>query len=262
MTLIPSGAETNEQYHASGAWGSSRINDFVTSPLIAHLRMTGQMSQDRSSSLRLGSALHARFDGTYGDEFAKGPNVASRRTKAWQEAAAATSKTLLLGSEVAAIDAMEQSIRAHRFAACILDEAQFEVGVRRQSPFGDYQLQCRIDALVPGEHLLDLKTTADLDAWSRSVEKFGYARQMAFYRWLYRLETGEDLPFTFLVVESAKPYRCRAIDLTESYRRIAWDEVEEALYGIGRCYETGVWPDPDHLVLDAPGWKVAKAVAA
>ena len=86
MTLIQSGFESNERYHASGAWGSSRIGDFIKSPLIAWLKHNGKLPQEDSTALTLGSAFHARFDGTYDKRFARGPEVSSRRTKAWTEA--------------------------------------------------------------------------------------------------------------------------------------------------------------------------------
>ena len=259
MTLIPSGIETNAQYHASGAWGSSRINDFIKSPQVAWLRHTGKLRQDDSSALTLGSAFHGRFDGTYHQLFAPGPQVSSRRTKAWTEAAAEhPGKTLLLPSEVAVIDAMEKSARTNPYAGCLLEDSQAEVGVRRDSPFGNYKVQCRIDIFAPGHFMADLKTTGDLDSWAKSVVTYGYHRQAAFYRWLCEQETGYLLPFSFVVVEKQAPYRCRVIDLDDIYLETGWREVEQALKGIGYCCRTGDWSDPQYQQLEAPGWMVQR----
>lgn len=260
MVLIPSGAETNAAYHASGAWGSSRVNDFIKSPEVAWLRHTGKLPHEQSTALTLGSALHARFDGTYDRDFAPGPKVASRRTKAWTDAAVAHPKqTLLLPSEVAVIDNMEQSIRKNAFAACMLDGAQSEVGVRRRSPWGAYDLQCRMDLYRPGSHVADLKTTSNLDGWVKSVTTYGYFRQAAFYRFLVEEETGERLPFSFIVVEKAKPYRCRVIDLDDVFLDAGWADVQEALVAIGQRYANTDWTDPGYAMLEAPGWLQRRA---
>jgi hypothetical protein len=42
VTIIKPGAETDEQYHRSGAWGSTLIGHFLRSPRLAHLIRTGQ----------------------------------------------------------------------------------------------------------------------------------------------------------------------------------------------------------------------------
>ncbi|TVR46240.1 MAG: hypothetical protein EA402_02905 [Planctomycetota bacterium] len=253
--IIASGAETNAAYHASGAWGSTRVSDFLKSPLVAWLRHSGQLPQETTAAMTVGSALHARFDGSYPAEFAKGPEVSSRRTKAWTEAeTAATGKTLLLPSEVAMIDAMEQAVRANPYAQCLLDGAEHEVGIRRKSPYGDYRVQCRVDVWRKSALAADLKTTGDLDGWAKSVMAYGYHRQAAFYRWLIHEETGDWLPFSFIVVEKSAPHRCRVIDLDEVYLVRGWEEVEQALHGIGHAYANNDWSDPGYQFLNAPGW--------
>lgn len=257
MVLIPSGAETNAEYHASGAWGSTRINDFIRSPQIAWLRMTGKLPQVESASLTLGQALHARFDGSYAESFVAGPKVSSRRTKAWQAAEEAhQGKTLLLPAEVACVDAMQQAVQANPYARVLLDQSQHEVGVRRQSPFGDYRIQARFDLYLPGQHIADIKTTSDLDGFAKSVQSYGYARQASFYRWLLAQQTSERLPFFFIVVEKSAPHRCRVIDLAESYLDHAWHEVEQALISIGQRYQSGDWSDSGYLHLEAPAWLI------
>ncbi len=261
MSIIPSGTETNAAYHASGAWGSTRVSDFITSPLIAWLRHSGRLASEHSPALTLGSALHARFDGSYDQLFAAGPAVSSRRTKAWTEAAAATRKTLLLPSELAQIDAMQAAIATNPYAQCLLDDAGHEVGIRRPSPYGAYAVQCRLDIWRPGSLAADIKTTGDLDGWAHSVTRYGYHRQAAFYRWLVHQETGDWTDFSFVVVEKTAPYRCRVIDLDQTYLRWGWQEVEQALLGIAACYQSGDWSDPGYQHLTAPGWMMAALAA-
>lgn len=252
--IIPSGAETNAAYHASGAWGSSRINDARLSPQIAYLRLIGQLPQERTRSLVIGSALHARFDQTYDDEFATGPAVSSRSTKAWRDAESEQSRTLLLPSEVQLVAAMETSVRENAYADVMLDGAEHEVGVRRAAPGERYQLQCRMDIYRPGVLIADIKTTANLDEFEKSVVKYGYHRQAAFYQWLCAEETGMVVPFSFIVVEKQAPYRSRVIDIDPDYLAIGWAEVSETLTRIDACYQTGNWRDSQHQVVSPPSW--------
>ena len=253
MILAP-GTETNAQYHANPAWGSTLINDFIASPTIAHLKRTGQIPPEESSALTLGQAFHARFD-PHTTAPLIGPDVSSRRTKAWGEFQAAHPDAVcLLPDEVRQIDAMEAAVRANPYARDLLDGAEHEVVVRRESPYGAYGVQCRIDLWRPGLFAADLKTTSDLDGWGRSVAAYGYHRQAAFYRWLIAQETAEILPFSFIVVEKDAPHRCRVIELDDAYLAAGWREVETALIDIGQRTLTGDWSDPGFQVLTAPGW--------
>jgi hypothetical protein len=261
IRIIPSTVETNAAYHASGAWGSSLISTFIKSPELAHLMITGKYHPPETPAMRFGTRFHSLLDPTsnFAAKHKKGPD-ADRRTKVWAAAeaeATAAGFELLPADEWEALHAMAASVRANSIAMSLLENGEFETSFRMDAPQGPFQVQCRADVLHRWGHLVDIKTTADVDGFSASVSSYGYYRQAALYRWIVSHACGgELLPFSFIVVEKAAPlYRCRVVDLHEEYLAIGWREVSSALEEIGRRTAEGDWGDHcDAKVLVPPSW--------
>ncbi len=258
---MTSAEETNAQYHASGAWGSSLIATFLRSPQLAHRMITGQYRQPETAAMRFGTRFHMLLDPESGfaTRYKGGPD-ADRRTKVWHAAeaeATAAGIELLPEDEWNVLHAMAASVRANPIAESLLEGAEHETGFRMESPYGDYRVQCRADLLHRRSHVVDFKTTVDVDDFGKSVGTFGYFRQAALYRWIVSHAcNGELLPFSFVVVEKQAPlYRCRVIDLDDDYLAIGWREVEAALKEIGSRTAAGDWCDHrDAEVVSAPSW--------
>jgi hypothetical protein len=268
LHIIQPSEETNAQYHASGAWGSSMISTFIRSPTLAHLTITGQYRQPETPAMRFGTRFHALLDPTsnFAAKHRKGPD-ADRRTKIW---AAAESEAIALGIELIpadewdALHSMSASVLANPIAMSLLEGAEHEVGFRMDALQGSFQVQCRADVLHRWSHLADVKTTANVDDFSASVATFGYYRQAALYRWIVSHACqGELLPFSFIVVEKAAPlYRCRVIDLSNEYLALGWVEVEAALKEISQRSAIGDWADHrDAESISPPTWLSGKLAA-
>lgn len=258
VTIIPPSAETDEQYHRSGAWGSTLVSTFLKSPDLAHSIMTGNWRPPETAAMRFGRLFHHRMDPTFAFDkhYRVGPDV-DKRTKAWQAAEAQAKEddlVLIDVDDLAKADAMRKSVLANPVAASLLAGAEHEVGFRMDAPYGAFKVQCRADVLHRWNHLADLKTTGDVDDFAGSVIAYGYHRQAALYRWLVsHAYGGELLPFSFIVIEKAEPlYRCRVIDLDDTYLAIGWQEVEAALVEIGRRTKSGDWQDHREADLISP----------
>lgn len=261
IIMLPPGAETAEAYHASGAWGSTLISTFLSSPRLADLTRTRAYRPERTAAMGFGEAFHALLDprSDFSRRYHVGP-AADHRTKVWKDAVAAAATggvTLLDPDDHVALEAMRASVLANPVAAALLDGAEQEIGFRGPSGYGPFQVQCRADVLRRWDWLADVKTTSDLEGFRRSVETYGYHRQAALYRWIVHRACGTWLPFSFIVVETVAPlYRCRVIDLTEDYLTQGWQEVEAALIDIGSRTEANDWADHhDADVVDVPAWK-------
>ena len=260
VTIIPSGTETSEVYHRSGAWGSTLLSVFRSSPRLANAIRTGAYRPLETAAMRFGSRFHDLMDPSSG--FATrcicGPDV-DRRTVAWRNAETAAKeagKELIIPDDWEALHRMRDSVHANPVARFLLDGAEHEVGFRMTLPGSTVQVQCRADVLHRWSHLADLKTTTDLDDFSHSVTTYGYHRQAALYRWIVQQACGEVLPFSFIVVEKAAPfYRCRVIDLSPKFLAIGWQEVEETLAAIAERMATGDWGDHhDADLVEPPTW--------
>lgn len=258
VTIIPPNVETDEQYHRSGAWGSTLISTHIKSPALAHRIITGAWRPPETAAMRFGRLFHHRMDPTFAFDlhYRVGPD-ADKRTKVWQAAEAEAKLdglVLIDADDLAKADAMRASVRANPVAAGLLSGAEHEVGFRMEAPQGGFQVQCRADLLHRFTHLADLKTTSDVDDFAGSVANYGYYRQGALYRWVVSHACGGKLlPFSFIVVEKEAPlYRCRVIDLDETYLDIGWQEVEAALVEIGHRTKFGDWNDHREADLLSP----------
>lgn len=211
--------------------------------------------------MRFGTRFHALLDPTsnFAAKHQKGPD-ADRRTKIWAAAeaeATAAGIELIPGDEWEMLHAMEASVRANPIAMSLLEGAEHEIGFRMDAPQGPFQVQCRADLLHRFSHVVDIKTTADVDAFNVSVSTYGYHRQAALYRWIVSHACGGELPdWSFLVVEKSYPqFRCRVLDLNDEYLAIGWREVSSALDEIGRRTAEKDWSDHrDAEVLVPPTW--------
>jgi hypothetical protein len=264
IRIISPTEETNAAYHASGAWGSSLLSQFIKSPALAHLMISGKYRPPETAAMKFGTRFHALLDPTsnFAAKHRKGPD-ADRRTKIWAAAeaeATAAGIELIPADEWETLHAMATSVRANPIAMSLLDGSEHEFGFRMDAPQGPFQVQCRVDVLQKRDrHLVDVKTTADVDGFSASVSTYGYHRQAALYRWIVSHACGGELPnWSFLVVEKSHPqYRCRVIDLDEEYLAVGWREVSSALEEIGRRTADNDWNDHrDAEVLVPPSWMV------
>ncbi len=260
VTIIPPGQETDEQYHASGAWGSTLISTFLRSPKLANLMRTGVYRREPTAAMTFGTRFHRLMDpgSGFATTYRVGPD-ADKRSKAWKEAeAAATADVfeLIDSDDWQALHAMRESVLANPIAASLLASADHEVGFRIRSPYGPFDMQCKADMLVRPSVIADFKTAADLDDFAKSIVSHGYHRQAALYRWIIGQAVGEQLPFSFIVVEKQAPlYRCRVIDLTDDFLALGWQEVEAALIEIGRRSAANDFDDHDHVqVIEPPTW--------
>jgi exodeoxyribonuclease VIII len=268
LRIIPPTEETNAQYHASGAWGSTLISTFLTSPRLAHEIISGRYRPPETAAMRFGTRFHSLLDpgSRFADRHRCGPD-ADRRTKLWQAAEAEAKVAgidLIPADEWATLQAMAASVRANPIAASLLDGAEHELGFRMKAPQGPFQVQCRADVLHRWNHIADIKTTADVDEFARSVPAYRYYVQASTYRWIISHACGGLLPMSFVVVEKAPPlYRCRVIDLDEDYLALGWREVEAALVEIGKRTESGDWDDHrDAEVLSPPPWMIRSLAMA
>jgi hypothetical protein len=260
--------ETIEQYHRSGAWGSTMLGHLKSSPALANLIMTGKHSPKTTPDMRVGSQFHALMeDRDFKTRYRLGPDV-GKRTKAWEKAeqdAALESVELIHPDDWATIHGMRDSVYANAAARFLIVGAEREIGFRGSDPETGVTIQCRAD-LLPANSIVDYKTTKSLDTFARSVAGFGYHRQAALYRHLVRLGTGEKepRPFYFIAVEKSPPlYRCRVFSLTAAFYQAGADEVSALLREVRDRTDTHHWADDQHVIdLAPPPWLSTAAPAS
>jgi hypothetical protein len=211
--------------------GSHMLGTFDFSPRLAQWKMKGLIPSKSTSYYEVGKALHCfvlegatEFHNRY--EVAEGPinpktqAPYGRDTKAfstWYEEITATGKEIVSGAELNQIEQMAESIY-ETAARDLLQVGAPEVTIRGHL----YQVACqsRLDWLDYSQniiHLVDLKTTENLGRFEKDFWKFGYQRQLAFYRGMVDgLGMGRPIQVDVIAVEKQEPYRSHVWNISEA----------------------------------------------
>lgn len=116
--------------------------------------------------------------------------------------------------------------------------------------------KCRADKVCGDVLVADLKTTDDASpsGFLRSVLKWGYHRQAAFYlRGLAAVGHPIDA-FWIIAVEKEPPYLSAAYALDDELVEMGWREMQPLFEQYVEAVKTGVWGGYRKQLLTAPRW--------
>lgn len=194
------------------------------------------------------------------------PNWMTKAAKEARDAARAAGSIPCLASEWDAVQQMRDSVLANTTAAALLADGEAELsGYWRDEPT-DTGLRFRPDWMTEADGravCLDVKTTVSADPaeFGRSVAKFGYHLQAAWYLEGLAAHGLDDARFLFLCVEKTEPYPVSVVELDAE----AMDEgarlMRKAIDLFARCTETGAWPGYGDLIhtISLPYWALRQA---
>jgi len=145
-------------------------------------------------------------------------NWLTKAAKEAKAAALADGRQPLLKKEMAQVLAMNDAVMAHPQARGLFIGHKAEESVFWKEDA--LTLKCRPDSWQPGR-LVDLKTTVDASprAFGKTAHSFGYHQSAAHYIDGVKAVTGEELPFTFVLVEKTAPYLVSVVELD-------WEAIE------------------------------------
>lgn len=245
--------EPAEEYHAqAGAYLSShQLGDFRRCPLLYHKKELGLIEgEDDRPAYVVGRAAHVLIlEGreAYEARYAVGGPVNPKtgepygsRTKAFREWAESHERSVPLDAQAALIEDMSGSVNAHEEASALLAEGIADGVVRAE--YRGLPCQARLDWLNPRRGIVDLKTCDNLDWLQTDARLYGYAHQLAFYRAVVAVATGDDLPVYLIAVEKREPFRCGVWSMGEDVLELARRENEEAISRLTVCRQLGQWP--------------------
>mgnify|MGYP000863307416 FL=1 len=263
-------SEPAEEYHAkrSRYLSSHQLMDFMRCPWLHRKKEVGLIKDADSASYRVGRAAHVRIlEGreVYERSFALGGPVNEKTgkpfgagTKAFAEWVAAQGKPVLSNEQVDLVEQMAAGVGMNDEAVALLLYGRAE-GVARAEYCG-VPCQIRIDWLHPHRGIVDLKTCDDLTWFETDARRYGYHRQMAFYKAVLEkaaegycdhedIATGratgnrvERVPVHLVAVEKREPYRCGVWRVSEETLAQAQRENEAAIRRLVACRESGEWP--------------------
>lgn len=195
---------------------SHQVIDYDRCPLLYKQKMAGLINEGYRDDYAIGSAAHCMIleglDRFWAEYVVGGPiNPTTERpygadTKKFREWAKASGKAALSDDQYALVCQLYNAVKSQTLAAELLKDGIAE-GVLRAEYCG-LQCQARLDWFSPQWGIIDLKTCADISVFEHNCRDYGYIAQMAFYRAMYWLLTGERVPVYLVAVEKREPYRC------------------------------------------------------
>jgi len=259
-------SEPADAYHAKRDrfLSSHQLLDFMRCPWLHRKKSVGLIKDADSASYLVGRAAHVRIlEGreVYERSFALGGPINEKTgkpfgagTKAFAEWAEAQGKPVLAQEQVDLVEQMAAGVGMNDEAVALLLFGRAEGVVRAE--YCGTPCQIRIDWLHPHRGIVDLKTCDDLTWFEADARRYGYHRQMAFYRAVLTQAMGNmtvdcaergdaagaPVPVHLIAVEKKEPYRCGVWRVSDETLAQAQRENEAAIRRWLACRESGEWP--------------------
>lgn len=243
--------------------------DWIAAPRTpAHYkaRRDGLVETEQTPAMRLGSLVHRAVlePDTMAGAFVvkpEGMNFATKEGKAWK---AEQTAPIISQDEADQLHGMVRAVWAHPMAKRILQNAKTEQCLFAEDEHGTIR-KARLDALVGGSVIPDLKTSASADPqeFERSLGKFRYHVQAAYYIDLCKLVGIDKSDFVFIVVEKEPPYACAVYSLSQDAIELGRAEYQRDLALVRDCTAKNNWPGftEDITVIGLPAWMQKQAEA-
>jgi len=257
--------EPAAQYHAQAGryLTSHQLQDFIKCPWLYRKKSVGLIEDADSASYLIGRAAHVRIlEGrdAFESVFALGGPINEKTgkpygagTKAFADWAAIQGKPVLSHEQVDLVEQMASGVAMNDEAVALLLYGRAEGVVRAE--YCGTPCQIRIDWLHPNRGIVDFKTCDDLTWFESDARRYGYHRQVAFYRAVLAQALGGNLvPVHLIAVEKKEPFRCGVWRVGDDTLAQAQRENEAAIRRLLVCRERDEWPTgyEEIRVLDVP----------
>jgi hypothetical protein len=258
-------AEPAAHYHAKADryLSSHQLLDFIRCPWLHRKKSVGLIKDIDPATYIIGRAAHTRIiEGyvAYHDAYALGGPINEKTgkpfgaaTKAFVEWAAIQGKPVLSHDQVDLVEQMASGVAMNDEAVDLLLNGRAEGVVRTE--YRGAPCQIRIDWLHPHRGIVDFKTCDDLTWFEADARRYGYHRQVAFYRAVLAQAIGGTLvPIHLIAVEKKEPFRCGVWRVSDDTLAQAQRENEAAIRRLLLCRERDEWPTgfEEIRVLDVP----------
>lgn len=235
-----------ERYHAAAGVSKSML-DVLAEKTPAHLQayLSGE-AKEETEAMRFGTIVHRALlePDTYTDGFHVKPekmNFATKIGQQWRDEH--LDRPVINAGDATAIEKIVSAVHTHPFAKRLLAGAEREQSLFVEDGNGTLR-KSRLDALTKGNVLPDLKTveSANLETFERSVSRYRYHVQAAYYLDNCNLAGIDKVSFFFICVEKSPPYAVRCLQLMPEVIEAGKRLYQRDLQIYRNCLETGLWP--------------------
>jgi PDDEXK-like domain of unknown function (DUF3799) len=121
----------------------------------------------------------------------------------------------------------------------------------------------RVDKIVEGHVIADLKTTRDCRSFQFGAQAFqlGYHVKMAMYWWGYKAIEGHEPKMRLLAIEPRKPHESAVYRVTKDVLIQGMEEWQQLEQRLTECERNDYWPaaEQEETDLILPAWTREKA---
>ncbi len=256
-----------EAYHKLPGISNSKLSVFIDDPREYWYQfLSGMYVEKQRDHFDFGAAVHdicllndldgiavvPQFELDAKNVTKQGKQSTSKATTYYQDSlsdfeTANYGKTLLSHDDYMNVLRCVDAVRKHPIAGELLSSPGYtERCYAWESAEHGFALRCRPDKLCSWNNkniVVDLKTTTDTVAsrFVRSIDKFGYARQEAFYRKVLAANSIEVDAFVFIAVKDSPPHCVDCYTIRGDWLESAASEVDSALLELARRTRDNDW---------------------
>lgn len=254
-----------ETYHAWDLISNSRLS-ILQDRTPAHLRAAIDNPPAPTEAQVIGTATHVAvlepdlFPGLY----VRAPKFDRRTTKGKTAAEAFeaenTDRVALAGDAYDLCIALRDAVQAHSLARSLIQEAAGrELSLVWDDLYTGAACKARLDGLARSiGAIVDLKTTTDASPreYTRSLHKWGYHRQAAFYLDGAAVLDIDCTDFAQVVVEKSPPYGVVVYRIDEAAIEAGRRQLRRLIRTYSDCLDSGVWPAYSETIqpITLPPW--------
>lgn len=253
--------ESDTLYFANKSLSKSAIDKLLECPALYKAWLEGEDEEKTSAALAFGSLSHLltlqpqEFDSQYA---VTDLNLATKEGKAWK-AALPEGIQIVKNDDYEKAQMMADAVRDHPQAKMLFQNYIAEEPIYWTFDGVPCKAKPDIVAEVFGRrYIADLKTTESVnpEAIRKSIAKWGYHRQAAWY--LSGMEAvGKPCDaFIFIFVEKTYPYLVTMCQLDEDALAKGMEECLRAVSTLKECQVSGTWPcyTREIITLGLPKW--------
>ncbi len=265
---------TNEQYHAEKEHISSSIIKLMHTPILAYQAM--HQPNEFKTCFNFGTYFHTfilepeLLDNEYftaprahkrttnypewidffDSKGADGKSIVELYADEWiPEFKRQTGKSIMSVEEINNAKGMAEALAKNLDAVKLLANGEPERSIFWTDKETGLKLKCRPDYL--NNTISDLKTTDARDfKFKNSVLKFGYHISQAMYQDGVYQETGEYLPFKFIVVENKQPFLNAVYWFSDESTHLFHERYREYLNKFVECKDFNSWAGLENKELE------------
>lgn len=222
------GPKANREY-----FSVSQYKDFLKCPAMAMAKLSGEYEPEKGRALILGSYVDEMLTGTPNS---RAKFIEENRLELFKKNGEPYADVLQASETVARVKAQPLMM-------------QYLSGENQGIMTGEIagvKFKIKMDSYKPGEFIADLKYMASLrspNLFEPMISYWGYDIQAACYQEIVRQNTGEKLPFYFVVATKEKPSHLEVGKISQTNMDIALEKVEKTLPHFAAIKRGEVEPD-------------------